>query len=233
MKFFSCLFCALVLLGGLLPVTPVSAVTLGQTDNFEDGTTQGWLVGLLGASHPKPPENTPSGGPGGVDDNFLLLTAVGGNGAGNRLSVINLAQWAGNYPAAGVNTIWMDVNNLGGADLSLRLLVADPAGGPPNNQAFSTNAIVVPANSGWTSVVFPLGVADLTASFGTVTAALTNATELRIFHRPAAAFPGEAVVAQLGVDNITAAPLPPTVLLLAPASGPGDGSYIFLKNFLL
>ena len=31
MKFCSCLFCALLLLTGLLPVTPAAAVTLGQT----------------------------------------------------------------------------------------------------------------------------------------------------------------------------------------------------------
>ena len=149
MKIFGSLFCALLLLAGLLPVTPAAAVTLGQTDNFEDGTTQNWLVGLLGAPHPAPPENIPSGGPAGVDDNYLLLTAVGGNGPGNRLTVINASQWAGDYLAAGITGIWMDVNNFGNTDLALRLLVADPLGGPPTNVAFSTDPIVVPAGSGW------------------------------------------------------------------------------------
>lgn len=44
MKIFGSLFCALLLLTSLLPVTPAAAVTLGQTDDFEDGTTQNWLV---------------------------------------------------------------------------------------------------------------------------------------------------------------------------------------------
>jgi hypothetical protein len=215
MKFCSCLFCALLLLTGLLPVTPAVAVTLGQTDNFEDGTTQGWLVGLLGAPHPAPPQNIPSGGPAGTDDNFLLLTSVGGAGAGSRLTAINLgAQWAGDYLASGVGTILMDVNNFGDSDLSLRLLVADPTVGPPDNQAFSTNPVIVLAHSGWTRVIFPFSPGDLTPDLGSVVTALTNATELRIFHSTAVDFPGEAVVAKLGVDNITAVPLPSTALLL-------------------
>jgi hypothetical protein len=210
MKFLSCLFCALL----LLPVTPVGAVSLGQIDTFEDGTTQNWLVGLLGAPHPAPPVNVPSGGPAGVDDNYLRLTALGGVGAGNRLTAINVNQWTGNYLAAGILAIVMDVNNLGTSDLALRLLVADPTVGPPTNLAFSSDAIVVPGGSGWTTVTFPFTPADLTAGLGSVGDALTNATELRIFHSTAATFPGEAVVAQLGVDNITAVPLPGTFLLL-------------------
>ncbi|MBM3727132.1 MAG: hypothetical protein FJW40_17130 [Acidobacteria bacterium] len=38
------------------------AVSVGQIDTFEDGTTQNWLVGLLGAPHPAPPANM-AGGP--------------------------------------------------------------------------------------------------------------------------------------------------------------------------
>jgi hypothetical protein len=190
------------------------AVTLGQIDTFEDGTTQNWTVGLLGAPHPMPPQNNPSGGPAGVNDNYLLLTSLGGVGPGNRLTVINPGQWAGNYLAAGVTTISMDVNNLGGTDLALRLLFEDPVAGPPTDIAISTNSILVPANSGWISVVFPIMPGDLTVLSGDVTAALTNATELRLFHSPALGFPGPAVVSSLGVDNIAAVPAPPPALLL-------------------
>ena len=132
------------------------AVTVGQIDTFEDGTTQNWLVGLLGAPHPAPPVNVPTGGPAGLDDNYLLLTAVGGQGPGNRLSVINVAQWSGDYISAGINAITMDMNNLGSTDLYLRLLFADPLGGPPTNLAFSKDAIFLAAGGGWTSMVFPI-----------------------------------------------------------------------------
>jgi hypothetical protein len=228
MRFLSCFFGVLLCLTGLLPVTPVAAVSLGQSDTFEDGTTQGWMVGLLGSPHPAPPDNIASGGPAGVDDNYLLLTAVGGNGPGSKLSVINLAQWAGDYPAAGVGAILMDVNNFGNSDLSLRLLVADPTGGPPTNLAFSTDPIFVPAQSGWQQVKFPFTASDLTAGSGSVNAALTQATELRIYHSTAAVFPSpvspiDPVVVQLGVDNIAAAvPLPASLLLV------GSGLMCFL-----
>jgi hypothetical protein len=207
------------LLTGLGVSAGASAVTLGQKDTFEDGTTGNWVVGLLGASHPAPPVNVSTGGPTGVDDNYLLLSALGSSGAGNRLSVINLSQWTGDYLAAGVTAIVMDLNNLGPADLSLRLLFADPSGGPPTNLAFSTQAVVVPAGSGWTSVVFPIASGDLTAGSGTVAAALMNTTEMRLFHSPTAVFPGPAVIASLGVDNIQAVPAPASLVLLGSALG--------------
>jgi hypothetical protein len=212
MKIFVWLLSVLILLSSLLPMTPATAVIIGQTDNFEDGTTQNWLVALLGATHPAPPVNIPTGGPGGVDDNYLLLTALGGSAAGNRLTVINAAQWAGDYLAVGVHAILMDVNNLGDSDLFLRLLVADPQAAPPNNLAFSTNAVHVPAHSGWIRVNFPLDPGDLTAGLGNVEAALTNTTEFRIFHNPSAGFPGPAVVAQLGLDNIMATSIRPCLV---------------------
>jgi hypothetical protein len=196
-------------------------VTIGQIDTFEDGTTQNWLINLLGmgGSPAAPPANIPSGGPGGVDDNYLLLTAVGGAGAGSRLTVINISQWTGDYITAGINAIEMDLNNFSSTDLSLRLLFEDPLTGPPTNLAFSTAAISIPAGGGWTSVVFPIMPSDLTAGLGSVTNALTNTTAIRIFHNPAADFPGPAVVASLGVDNIealssTPVPEPATMLLL-------------------
>ena len=52
--------------------------------------------------------------------------------------------------------------------------------------------------------------------------ALANAAELRLFHNPAAGFPGPTVVAQLGVDNIRASrqdPLPYLPLLLLDDDG--------------
>ena len=89
---------------------------IGQVDDFEDGTTQDWIVNLLGMAPPPPaalPINVPTGGPGGLDDSFLRLTSLGGNGPGSRLVVINLApRWTRDYLAAGVTALTMDVNNL-------------------------------------------------------------------------------------------------------------------------
>lgn len=184
----------------------VSAVSFGQIDDFEDGTTQNWGVSLLGSPHPSPPLNEPDGGPSGAGDNYMRLTSVGGQGAGSRMTVLNPAQWAGDYLAAGFPTIRMDVNNLGSTDLNLRLLFEDPTVGPPDNIAISTDSILVLAGSGWRTVDFPISPAFLSPELGSVIDALANTTILRIFHSPILDFPGPAVVAALGVDNIQAVP---------------------------
>lgn len=206
---------AVLIVTGLLSPGLAGAVTVGQVDTFENGTTEGWVVGVgTGAAHPAPPENVASGGPAGTDDAYLLLRSVGGGGAGNRLTVLNLVQWAGDYPAAGVTSIAMDVQNLGASDLRLRLLLENPVAGPPTAAAYSADPIVVPAGSGWIPVVFPLSAGDLLPEVGTVATALASATVLRIFHGTADDFPGEAIVASLGVDNIRAIPEPGIATLL-------------------
>ena len=85
----------------------------------------------------------------------------------------------------------MDLNNFGPAALDVRLLFEDlaPGFGPPINQAVSTNAVHLPALSGWTSVEFGVTAADLTAILGTASDALMNTDLLRIFHNPIAASP--------------------------------------------
>jgi len=192
------------------------ALAIGQADTFEDGTTQGWVVSLLGNPHPAPPVNVPTGGPAGADDNWLQLTSIGGGGAGSRLVAINFdGQWAGSYAGAGITSIQMQVNNLGNTDLALRVYFEDPDTGPPTNTAISTLPVLLPVGSGWTSVAFPIAAGDLTALTGSVDAVLANATAIRIVHSATASYPGEAIVAQLGVDNIRTVPEPGVSALLA------------------
>ena len=202
--------------GSMLP-SYAFALAVGQIDTFEDGTTQNWVVGLLGATHPAPPVNVSSGGPAGVDDNYMLLTAVGGSGPGNRLTVINLSQWAGDYTAAGITAIAMDLRNLGLTDLSIRLYLENPMGAPPTDEAL-TSPVLLPTGGVWTHAEFAIDPLSLTELTGDVNTLLTNVTALRIFHSPTATFPGPAVSAVLGVDNIEAvsvAPIPePTTMLL-------------------
>ena len=202
-----------------LPGAASAQVAVGQTDTFEDGTTQGWVINLLGmGSPPAPPVNVPTGGPAGEGDNYLQLTAVGGERAGGRLGVINFnGQWAGDYRAAGVGALEMDLFNAGTSDLFIRILIADPGAGPPMNVAISATPFSLPAGSGWTHAVFPLfGPGSLIAEMGSVATALTNATEVRIYHSPDPTLPPPPVVGMLGVDNITATPVPEpaTVLLM-------------------
>lgn len=183
---------------------PAAAVTLGQQDDFEDGTTQGWSAGAV---HPAPPANVPSGGPAGVDDSYLQLTSLGGTGAGNSLVVFNGLQWAGNYVAAGVTGIAMDVNNFGSNPLMLRLTF-----NAVSNLAGSAVAIPLPSASGWTSIFFPIAPGDLSALFGSPADVLAAVTELRLLHLPAGT--PAPIVASLGVDNIRAVPEPSTFALV-------------------
>ena len=215
--------CALLLTAGEAKADPI---VIGQTDTFQNGTTQGWHVG-----RDAPPAVRPTvvatGGPAGAGDQFMRLTALGGNGPGSKLSVINSSQWAGDYLSAGVTAITMDLRNFGPSDLSLRLLFVGPFGPMgPTSLALSSEAVFLPAGGGWTAVTFLVGVGDLTAGFGSVTEALSNASELRLFHNPAPTFFGPggnsipSVQATLGVDNIravgaaTPVPEPATMILL-------------------
>ena len=198
-----------------------TALVIGQSDTFENGTTQNWVVGLLGAPHPAPPTNVADGGPLGAGDNFLRLSSLSGSGSspGNRLTVLNLSQWAGNYATSGISEIAMDLINLGPSDLFIRLYLENPQGAPPVDQAI-TDAAFLPAGGGWTSTRFSIRSSDLIALTGDLDTLLSNVTVLRIIHGPDEAFPGPSISAILGVDNITAAdgnaiPEPSTLALLA------------------
>lgn len=179
-----------------------AAIVLGQVDDFEDGTLHDWSNG--GATNPNPATNVASGGPGGAADNFMLVSANGQLGAGGKLVVFNSLQWAGNYLAAGVDGISMQARNQGSTDLTLRLILSGGAG------SLSTVAPVeLPAGGGWTTVSFPLASANLAGD--SVNDVLAGVSELNLVHSPSvitsrAAAPG--IEAQLGVDNITAGPVP-------------------------
>ena len=204
----------------LLP-TPAAALPLG-VDDFEDLTTQGWHVG--DPAHPAPPAVVASGGPAGVGDAYLQLTAVGGTGPGSRLSVLNLSQWTGDFTDVGA--IAMDANNFGPSDVVLRLLFVNfpDTPGPPTDVAWTVAPVQVAADTGWTSVLFNLSPANLFAPFGSVVGALSDVDELRIFHSVAPAFGGpsvgaEPVVATVGIDNIQVVPEPSTLVLLLSGLG--------------
>lgn len=210
--------CLSIVLAACLASPPVAAAIVpGQIDTFEDGTTQGWVVALLGAVHPAPPINVADGGPQGAGDNYLEITALGSGGAGSRLAVINITQWTGDYTSAGIATIAMDLRNLGATDLSIRLYLANPMGGPATDDAVS-DFVFLPSGGAWTHVEFAVDPASLTVLNGDVGALLSNVTDLRIAHSPTATFPGPAIVASLGVDGIAALQESPALPLLTTRS---------------
>lgn len=198
----------------------VRAVSLGEIDTFS-ADLEDWFAGggPLGQVPPLPPTIVPSGGPAGAGDSFLQIASNGSTGPGGRLVAMNGAQWAGDYTAAGVFGIAMDLRNFGTADLTVRLFFEDPTAGPPLNQAVTTQGVQLPVGSGWVHAVFAIGPADLTVLQGDAATLLSNTTLLRIFHGVDPAFPGAPIAGLLGVDNIQAIPEPDTLALLALGAG--------------
>jgi hypothetical protein len=193
-----------VLLG--LGTSPAWAISGSTFDNFEDGSTQAWASG---AANPSPPINVGTGGPAGAGDNYLLITSNGLSGPGSRLVGINAAQWAGNYLAAGVNGISMDLRNFGSTDLSMRLVLYGAGG----LVSVTHDAVTLPTGSAWTRASFSLDPAMLTGDPLTV---LASVLDIRLFHGTTAIFPGAVIAGNLGVDNVRAVPEPaPAALLLA------------------
>src|SRR5450759_2012865 len=82
-------------------------VTANQISDFQDGTNQNWTMGSLDPSQPV----VLSGGFGGTSDKFLRVVSTGAAGAGGKLVVLNINQWAGNYIAANITTISVRVRN--------------------------------------------------------------------------------------------------------------------------
>ncbi len=195
---------SLFLLAFLATPAPAAAVTLGQMDDFQDGTLQGWGSG---GPNPNPPVAVPDQGPDGAGDWALVATANGTGGPGSRLVIFNREQWTGDYLAAGVEAVDLDLRNLGATDLTIRLVLRGAGG------AFATvQAAASTAGTGYQRVALSLLPGDLEfvgGGSGDVLATLAAVTELRLQHSVLPAPVGDVVNGQLAVDNVTALGIEP------------------------
>jgi len=187
----------------VLLCAPASAfITAGQIDDFENGTVMGWGGGAN-------PTNNSSGGPAGVDDNFLRIVANQPIGPGSRLAMTNDLQWSGNYIDTGVTAIGMDVRNTSLVPVQLRVLALF---GPGGN--FTSAVPVTVANDGqWHHIVLGVLSADMlpigTAPIGgfSYVATFSALPRLMIRHDPDPPNPpgtGDPINGVLDFDNITA-----------------------------
>jgi len=87
----------------LAPAAAHAQIAFGQMDDFEDGTVEDW-EGSAGDF-----TNQPTGGPAGANDNFLQVIGNGGFGSGSRVATFNQTQWGGDYAAAGVTAIRLEL----------------------------------------------------------------------------------------------------------------------------
>jgi hypothetical protein len=169
-------------------------IGLGQIDDFETGL-QNWRSG---SNNPNPPEAVILGG---GSDRVMVVTANGGSGAGSKLVVFNLAQWSGDYIAAGVTGVSLDLENLSSTELMIRLVVRGAGG------SFASDAVDLPAGANLGTVILSLLPNDLThvgVGPNDVDATLSNVTELRILHSAVPQSVGDVVDASIAVDDITA-----------------------------
>ncbi len=200
-----------LLIAALTAASPAAAVVLGQIDDFQDGTVQGWITSL---ANPNPPINVPDVGPAGLGDDSLQITSTGIAGPGGRWVANNLTQWAGDYPTAGVDMIALDVNNIGTVLLNLRLGFTGPGG-----FFVTTVSLPIAAGSGWQTVAFSIAAANLTGATDQpsldVNATLAAVSQLRLHSAVNPTWRGDIIVAQGLVDNVIAVPEPAQSLLLA------------------
>jgi len=192
-----------LLLASELVAAPAMAITLGQVDDFQDGTTQNWEGGSNQS-------NVANGGPDGAGDRYLQVSA-----SNFHLGTRNQVQWVGDYLVEGVDELVFDLNNFGPNAVALRVSLSDGT-----TTFTTTNETVLASGSGWVSASFLLSEAELTRTQGTGTLdqTLAGVTNLLLRHDPdPISPPGQAnfVTATIGIDNVTALPEPRMSLLLA------------------
>ncbi len=191
--------------GSLLIGGQAFGATVGQSDNFNDGTLQGWLSGDINENGPS---NVMDVGQGGVGDHVMhVVSNAEGGGPGAQPVVFNFAQWVGDYLAAGITAITLDINNLSAIPVHPGIELWGP-GGSINTVSGPT----VPANSGWTSITINIEPGNLVG--GGVLATLADVTTLRFREIQGGSFvvPNGATTAYY--DNITAVPEPASLALL-------------------
>jgi hypothetical protein len=190
--------CALAL-GLVLSSVRAQAVVLNQVDDFEDGGTASWREGTLS---PNPPLNVASGGPAGAGDHYLSNLSSGGFGSGSKQIMFNQAQWTGDYIAAGVKAIRLDMADFGPTQAFMRVVVRGA-----NGTYLGSTAVALPPDGTWQTVTFSLKESDLLLIQGsdTYTDVLSDVTELRLLaSQGGSAYVGDAIDTTIGFDNITA-----------------------------
>ena len=185
-----------------------SALSIGQIDDFQDGTTQGWGVG--GGTQPS---NISSNGPAGAADHYLQYTSSGTGGSDSRLIIFNQSQWQGNYTNAGITGISLELKNFGSSTLSMRLAFF-----VNRNTGYSeTTPFSLPADGNWHQAFFPITGPSFTtigspSAFNTLLSNFTG--QLRILDSASPSLEGDTIAATIGVDDIQSVPEPNTFSLV-------------------
>jgi hypothetical protein len=181
---------------------------LGQHDDFQTGP-DGWQSGM------GPGNVLLDGGPAGDGDSFLEVNANGDFGPFSKLTIFNIQQWTGDYKAAGVSAIEVDLKNFGAGPLSMRVAFKELTGG---GGYVSSDPFVVEPDGNWHHARFELASTAFIAVGAQKSFAdeLTNIAQVRIIHHRAAipnSLNGDTGLASVGIDNVRAIPEPASTAL--------------------
>jgi hypothetical protein len=197
-----------------------SAITVGMVDTFSSGGDLGWAGSVV--------TSLANIGPGGAGDHAAQVTA----GGGGRIVVYSQAipapddgpddlRWTGNFTAAGIKKISLDVRHVNATPLVLRIGIGangflQSGGANGSGDTYVTNyGLSVPGDAQWHTLEFPVEAADFQASTANtnpapnVAAALTDVTHFRFIHNPAAGdFRGDQATLPFFMDNVRAIGIP-------------------------
>lgn len=182
-------------------------ISANQLEDFQDGASQ-WSVNngvnLVPVADDAGPE-------GSGDDALYMSTTVM---SVQRLLVMNVIEWNGNWTAAGITQISLGVRNPNAFALSVRLGIVGTGGLGTGGSGDShvTDAITVAADNAWYELSFDVAAADFTPinDYDTA-AALANVTHFRVIHNPSTSFIGDYIQGAFYLDNIRAIGSPVTI----------------------
>ncbi|MEA1874390.1 MAG: T9SS type A sorting domain-containing protein [Bacteroidota bacterium] len=169
----------------LLPFFAGAQITSGQLDEFTDGT-DGWLRG-------------------NAIDGKLVLTADG-VGSGGKLVTFNQSSWSGDYLSENVTHIRMHISNASSEHLFMRVALGNGTNANSGTWYASTNAIEVLAGAIDQVLEFSIAEAELSLVAGSsdYNTVFDHIATLRILHSTAPSAQGNAIVAEISLDNIEA-----------------------------
>lgn len=185
-------------------------ITLGQIDNFNNTTsTMNWGIMADGSG---PVENAQGEGVSMMSGDNALLVDTEALFV-SRLVVVNILQWTGDWTSTGVGRISLDVRNPSAFPLFVRLGISGVELGPGSMgggpDAYVTEAISVPDDDLWHSIIFDVLPSDWISVTGTdINTALADVKHFRILNNSSPSFTGAPIGGAMYLDNISALPVP-------------------------